>query len=336
MRFSLYWYCVKRLFLFPPHPRVFLNFAAYLLNQHVFKRTVLRFHPISVVLYLTKRCNFKCTFCYAETVLDRRNHETDLTLDQLKELLETPYGKNALRLGLLGGEPFMNPQIFELLAEIKRRGKITTIVSNASLIKGETLDRLLKSDLDVLGLSLYANNRPHIERVVKAVNGKLQYWVQTVISADRIHEMEEIAAFADSIGCRNLHFSNCVPIDGQHSDPPIYEGNQEYLAMEARLKRNYAGRINIDWVNLLPRPKAERKRACAMPFSYVHLDNKGNLGACCMRAPNGSLYGNVFQDKDSWNLPFYRKLRESMLDPKQDALDVCRGCDNLHKDLYQI
>ncbi len=325
---------MKRLLTAPPPPRVFINAFRYVMNQYLWKRTVLAFHPLSVVLYLTKRCNYRCSFCYAENVLNNKNVENDLTLEQLRELMATSYGKNALRVGLLGGEPFMNGQIFEILEELKKHRKIVTIVSNASLIGEAEIARLNESKFGVLGLSLYANNRRHVERVVRGIDGKLKYWVQTVITPKTIGEMESILEFAVSIGCENLLFSNCIPIGDMSDDEAIYEDDEQYLETERRLREKFVKRINIGWVQLLPRRAS--KRACAMPFSYVHVDNKGNLGACCMRAPDGKRFGNIYDDPHAWNQPYYQTLRKSMQDVTIPPLDVCKGCDNFYHDLYHV
>ncbi|MEK6577975.1 MAG: hypothetical protein AABZ55_02000, partial [Bdellovibrionota bacterium] len=93
-------------------------------------------------------------------------------------------------------------------------------------------------------------------------------------------------------------------------------------------------KLNIGW--LVPISKNPIKRDCAMPFSYVHLDNLGNLGACCMRPPDGDLYGNIFTEEDAWNRPYYIHLRRTMMNSQLKPQDICKNCDNLCQDLYQI
>jgi MoaA/NifB/PqqE/SkfB family radical SAM enzyme len=222
-----------------------------------------------------------------------------------------------------------------MIAEVKRHGKILTIVSNASLITEARLQQLLRSDLDVLGLSLYDNNHRHVERVVRAIDGRMKYWVQTVVTSGSIGQIETLIDFCLRIGCRDLQLSNCVPIGGMDPDLAIFDDNEEYLETERRLRAKYRRHpIRISWIQLLRRKPA--RRACAMPFSYVHVDNQGNLGACCMRPPDGERFGNIYRDTDAWNLPYYLKLRESMFDGAVEPLDVCKHCDNLHHDLYRI
>lgn len=253
--------------------------------------------------------------------------------------MDTPFGRKALRVGLLGGEPFLNKDIFRIIEELKDQRKVITVVSNASLIQGEILENLLASRLDLLGLSLYSNNRQHVARVIQAIEGKVQYWVQTVVSSKEIHQLESIIDFCLSLGCRCLQLSNCVPTpsdQGMSEDLAIYEDNQEYLNEKKRLIRKYeSSDIKIEWINLLPRD-TRAPRACAMPFSYVHIDSAGSLGACCMRAPDEKIYGNIFRDRNVWNSEYYLKLRKSMLDSSIEPMDMCKGCDNLHRDLYRI
>ena len=334
MRTSLYLSCFKNLVLRPPPVTVFVNLLKYVANQRLLRRVAISYYPISLIIYLTKRCNYSCTFCYAQNVLDSKNWASDLTLDQLRKILASPYGRKALRIGFLGGEPFMNPRVFELIDEVKSHRKVMTLVTNASLLNEAKLTRLLQTRLDVLGVSLYENNRRHVERVVRTLDGKMTYWVQTVVTAQDLKTMESTLEFAVSIGCRHLLFGNCVPMTSEDRHLVIYDDNQEYLSLEARLKAQFRGKISVSWVQLVRRQSG--KRACAMPSSYLMVDNDGGMGACCVRAPDSSRYGNIYSDANAWNLPYYLRLRESMLDPSIEPIDVCRDCDNLHQDLYRI
>ncbi|MEK6579341.1 MAG: radical SAM protein, partial [Bdellovibrionota bacterium] len=168
----------------------------------------MNYTPMSIVIYLTRRCNYRCSFCYAKDVLDNHAHDSDLTHEQLRKVLESPFGKNALRVGLLGGEPFLNSNIFAFIDTIKAHRKIMTVVTNASLLDDEKIKRLLKTRLDVLGVSLYDNNLRHVERVGRALRGKQKYWIQSIVSASQLNKAEELIRFALEIGCENIQLSN--------------------------------------------------------------------------------------------------------------------------------
>jgi len=335
LRTSIYKHCIKEVLLRPPHPRVVINYIKYHLN-YLLKRTTLNHSPTSLVVYTTKYCNFTCDFCYTyDTLNNPEAKKFNLTNEQLTNLLNTTAGKRALRVGLLGGEPFMNKDIFQLIDTLKKHRKITTIVTNSSLLKGKLLEKLTQSKLDVLGMSLYDNNEDDVARVVKAMNqSKKMYWVQTIIMADDLDKMERTLEYAERIGCRNILMANYQPIYTGKTELTIFDDNKEYYEKVKALKEKYKNRdISISWVPVIPRKI--KKKICKMPFSYVLVDSLGQLGACCFRPPGPEKFGNIFNDQD-WNGNYYKKLRSNMFDNTQAPLDTCNNCENLACDLYKI
>lgn len=322
------------LFKNPPHFRVFWNY--FIFKFSYFLRLRKLYHsPISLVIYANKVCNFKCDFCFTYGSLNNNeSSKFELTLERMISILDTESGMKALRVGILGGEPFLNKNLFELVEELKRRRKITTIVTNCSLVIGDKLKKLQESRLDVLGMSLYDNNWADVERVACSMNqvGKM-YWVQAVISIETIFNMENIILFCLKIGCKNLLFANYQPSYTGKKNLTILLDNHLYRAEEIRLKKLYANLISISWVpmvNVNP-----QKKSCTMPFSYLHVDALGGLGACCFRAPDEKKFGNVF-DKKSWNLPYYQSLRDNMFSKGTKGMDECDLCENLECDLYKV
>lgn len=104
--------------------------------------------PIAVNFHLYKPCNYRCRFCFA-TYRDIQGH---LLLPEAKRLLQLLREAGCDKLNFAGGEPTLHPQIGELVAEAKRLGLVTTLITN-----GARLDRLLDqhaADIDWVGLSV--------------------------------------------------------------------------------------------------------------------------------------------------------------------------------------
>ena len=60
--------------------------------------------PVSIVHFLTNRCNARCSFCF----IDFENENTfkgELTLNEIEALTKT-FGNSLLNVNLTGGEPF--------------------------------------------------------------------------------------------------------------------------------------------------------------------------------------------------------------------------------------
>lgn len=333
MKLSLYLYVFFRFFKNPPKLAVVINFLKFELNKF-FKKTTLNFQPVSIIISATKRCNFACEFCFVETYMSESpGREGDLSEDEFKAILATDAGQKALRIGFLGGEPFLNKNIFQYIEVLHKKRKITSVVTNSSLLKGEMLEQLKVSSLDVLGLSLYENNVEDIKRVASAIKGIKRYWMQSVVDATTIAKMEDKLLLCLEIGCKEMIFDNYYPKTKERVSKVIFSDNQEYKNEQKRLMEKYRNQIYITWVPLIPISQ-KRKKQCMLPLSYVQLDNQGNIGPCCVRAPDKS-FGNIFSEA-GWNSQSIVDLRETLVNQDKEADGICKMCQCLTEDLYQL
>ena len=109
--------------------QLYLNFAKQLLQHAAADPDVLILSrltdpsllkgPLTISLELTSKCNLSCTHCRAsENENIRKNEYLDYALfcdlaDQLDCIKPT-------RVGITGGEPFLHPQISEIITRIKK------------------------------------------------------------------------------------------------------------------------------------------------------------------------------------------------------------------------
>lgn len=321
---------LKSLLTNPPPFSVLKNTVLYKL----FPNSLAVMHtPISLVVYTTKRCNFKCEFCFTYGDLNKPDwKDFELTVDGFRSILNSSFGRQALRVGFLGGEPLLNPHLFQFLAEAHSRGKITTVVSNGSLINDTVKKELSQNFPTMLGLSWYGNNQENIFSLSEWLSeNKKYFWVQAVIASDEIALMHKKLELAKKNKITNLIFSNYNPVYSGKVEKVIFDDNSDFaLISKDILKLAKSFKINLT----LPQPIQRNpiKRNCQMPFSYVHLDSKGVMGACCFRSPDKK-YGNIFE-KNSWNSESHQELRSTFLNTEKSPLHECRYCENFSRDLY--
>lgn len=333
MRLSLYLYVFFRLLKNLPRLEVIINCFKFELNK-ILKKTTLSFQPVSIIISATKRCNFACDFCFVEKYMsDSNGRDGDLTDLEFESIMSTVAAKKALRIGFLGGEPFLNKNIFKYIEILHKQKKITSVVTNSALLKGDMLAQLQSSSLDVLGLSLYDNNIEDIKRVASAIRRKKRFWVQTVVDTDSIHTMESKIILCLEIECKELIFDNYYPKTSDRIPKVIYSDNFEYINEKKRLKEKYKNQIYITWVPLIPRQQKSLKK-CLLPLSYIQLDNKGNIGPCCVRAPD-KIFGNIYSS-EGWNSKPIIEIRESLVNQNAEAHEMCKMCQCLTEDLYQL
>ncbi len=325
---------IKSLILNPPPLIVWRNLLHYKISTF-FKKTKVSHAPVSIVVYVTKRCNFKCSFCFTYGDLNQENwKEDELTIDQFQKIMDSEFGKKTLRIGFLGGEPFMNPLLFDFLEMAHQKGKITTIVTNASLVNEEHKKQLLRNHPTMLGISLYDNNRSQVASLSSwLAENKITFWVQTVINSASIDSMEPLLQFAHQYKINNLIFSNFHPSYSKEFHLVIYDDNEEFKIESRRIKA-MAKKLGINLTLPQPIQRKPIKRTCSMAFSYVHADSSGNIGPCCFRAPKPE-YGNIFS-LATWNTPATQKIREPFIDHSIPPVSECNFCENFSRDLYGV
>lgn len=333
VKFSLYLNIAKNNLLSPPSLEAWFNFL-HSTAEHKLKRTKLKSYPSSVVLYINKNCNYSCTFCYNQEVLNNKPLQEELySIADLKSFLESKYGKKSLRIALMGGEPFLNKNIHELVAECKRHKKIVNIVSNGSLISEDDVIKMKETRLDAIGLSLYDNNTDHIARLAHLFNHYgLNYWVQTVVDASKYELIDEKLDYAVKNKISNFILSNYNAYFDDSFDKAIYAKDAEYQKIKKQLMKKYDGKINVIWPTVLRQRENDNQKKCTLPFSYIHLDKEGIIAPCCYRYPKEK-YGNIYSE-EGWNSQYNIKLRENMFSDDIAPMDECKNCENLYRNLY--
>lgn len=107
--------------------------------------------PTLLHYYVTDICNAKCEFCDIWENKDRH----DVTLEQVKKNLWDARKAGAQFVDFTGGEPTLNPQLGDFLAESKRLGFITSVTTNTLLFKKRVAS--LAGKVDLLHFSLDAD-----------------------------------------------------------------------------------------------------------------------------------------------------------------------------------
>ncbi|MEQ1508437.1 MAG: radical SAM protein [Myxococcota bacterium] len=95
------------------------------------------YRPLLAQIVITRRCNLACGYCYEydhvsppiprETLLERFDH-----LARLRAVFVT----------LNGGEPLTHPDVVQLVADLRDRGAVPMINTNAFLLTADLVRRL--------------------------------------------------------------------------------------------------------------------------------------------------------------------------------------------------
>lgn len=190
----------------------------FFLKKMNFSRTIK--HPLHINIDLTYSCNARCDFCYNQTI-DRQF--VMFPVEAIKKILaELP--RKDCHLFLSGGEPFLHPDIFEIIYLIKKAGHSCGLVTNTTLLNEEKIKKLIDLKLDYIFISLHGNKEKH-ENITKIKN-----------SFDKVIETLKTFKKLDSDNHCKLHINSVITKNNLNlylkliNDIAIYSPNTFRLA----------------------------------------------------------------------------------------------------------
>ena len=111
-----------------------------------------------VVWNCTRRCNLSCRHCYSDSTARRYDEmSTDEAMDFLDDIAS--FGSPALLLS--GGEPFIRPDILELVGAAGDRGLPVTISSNGTMVTPERARAVAAAGVRYVGISIDGREVEH-------------------------------------------------------------------------------------------------------------------------------------------------------------------------------
>lgn len=124
---------------------------------------------------LTNRCNERCIHCYIPHKNKQLDLEFNLAIDVIDQLAEM----GTVTLTISGGECFLHPNFFEILAHAKKKDFCLSILSNATLITSENVRFIRDLNLSVFQVSVYSL-APTIHDSITQVSGSLAHTLANI------------------------------------------------------------------------------------------------------------------------------------------------------------
>ncbi|MEZ3514106.1 MAG: radical SAM protein [Lachnospiraceae bacterium] len=93
--------------------------------------------PFQVDIDVTNACNYDCIYCCADA---KHKFDDELTLAEIKMLVDELYNWGVMDITFAGGEPFLRNDVMDIMEYAnQKRGLNATIVTNGSLLTEENL-----------------------------------------------------------------------------------------------------------------------------------------------------------------------------------------------------
>lgn len=179
--------------------------------------------------HLTERCNLKCRHCYQEAgaVRELSRGQIFRVIDEISRMLQAwrqAYGIDFQpSFNVTGGEPFLRPDLFEILEAMAASGFEIHVLSNGTCITFERARRL--AELGVHGVQVSLEGPPEIHEAIRG-NGSfaaslkgvrllleagLKVSLNATLSRLNAGHFRELVEVARLLKVSRLGFSRLVP-----------------------------------------------------------------------------------------------------------------------------
>ncbi len=172
----------------------------------------------------TKKCNLFCKHCYRDSGPEVESMN-ELNTDEGKKLIDEIQSAGFKILILSGGEPLLRKDIFELTSYAFQIGLRPALGSNGTLITSEIAEKLVKSGLSTVSISLdslqceYHDKfrningawKKAVSGIENALTSGLRVQINTTLTDNNFDQFEDMVDFAIDLGVNALHPFFLVP-----------------------------------------------------------------------------------------------------------------------------
>lgn len=180
--------------------------------------------PRLVFWELTRACNLNCIHCRAEA--ERGPFEGELTLDEIRRVLDEIASHYSPIIVLTGGEPLERHDIFHVADHARIAGLRTALATNGTLIDTSVAGRIKESGIQRVSVSLDgADALTHdgfrgitgsfsraLEGIACLAEAGVEFQINTTISRRNEDQIENIVSLAESLRAKALHMFMLVPV----------------------------------------------------------------------------------------------------------------------------
>jgi len=296
--------------------------------------------PLIATLITTYHCNSQCLKCIKQGL---KKDEPELKTKDFKALIDDLKNLKVSGISFTGGEPLLRTDIIELFEYAVSKKLFVHLSTNGYLLDAETSERILKTGLDSINISLDSADSAKMAQVTgvndslslvcqgianivaarKKLQVKVELGVVTILNFKSFEEFEAVVTLAKKLGVDGL------ALNLYHVFPQTLE----------KAKENISQGVILDKIIKYQK----RDKFIENSSAYLKLSRKFFKGEplpfCCKAGYNFMVidpYGQVFpcfvwQELGNNTLSLKgRKISEVIFSPEYEALTKqalsCRSC----------
>lgn len=223
-----------------------------------------RLHPLRTLFWeCTLRCNMRCRHCGSDCKVSSTT--PDMPAEDFFKAIDdiTPHvNSHEVFVIFTGGEALMRPDIDDCGLELYRRGFPWGMVSNGYLLDAARLERLLRSGMHSITISLdgleeehnwmrqTAGSFRHASDAIRLLGQTpdLLWDVVTCVNPRNYAQLEDLKEYLVSLGARRWRIFAIFPMGRAANDPELQLSNEQFTGVLDFVERTRAeGRIRCDY-----------------------------------------------------------------------------------------
>lgn len=288
--------------------------------------------PYSYSIEPTGLCNLKCPECPTGKGLITRKSRSinpEIYTSLLNQISDT-----ACYLMLyLQGEPFINPNIFDMISLARKKRIYTFISTNGHFMDKENAERTVRSGLDRIIISLdgttnetYVQYRKggsmevvlagikNLVEAKKRLRSRTPYMIlQFIVFKHNQHQVDEVKSLGASFGVDKVEIKSAQLYDFKKGNPRMTDLTQ--FSRYVKSGGNYA-------------IKNKLKNRCTRLWSIGVVTSDGVMAPCCYdknaEHRMGDAATNAFEK--NWKGNDFMNFRATILKNRKN-IEICRNCN---------
>ena len=289
--------------------------------------------PISISFEPTTSCNLRCPECPSGLRAFTRPTgmlEKDFFTTTINDL----HNHLLYLIFYFQGEPYLNPQVLEMVKYASSKGIYTATSTNAHYLTESAARKTVESGLDRLIISIDGTTQEVYEQyrlggklskvlegtrnMVKArkeMNSKKPFiFFQFLVVKPNEHQVNEIRKLAREIGVDEVRFKTAQVYDYATDPNQLIPVNEKY----SRYQRNSDGTY---------RAKNKLANRCWKLWHANVITWDGMVVPCCFDKDASHPLGNLRDQpfRQVWQSDAYKKFRASLMMSRKN-IDICSNC----------
>lgn len=273
-------------------------------------------YPSFVQMNITNKCNLKCKHCFNDSGCEDKEILAD---KEIVRTLDYFLSRRITCITFGGGEPLLHKKIFEFINYTKSKNGRITLLSNGLLINKAIAEKLCKSGVSRIRISLDGSNKNindfirsegsfdgAINALKNLINTSIEeVAVMTAVNKHNFNDLEEIIKLLISIGIKDIKFIPTM-LGGRAKKEFksfILEGNHVKLLLKIKekLTKKYKKYIYISIDSPLEAiidrndlKKLETHGPCLIGQVFIGIKSNGDIFSCPML--DNIIIGNIKTD----------------------------------------